>query len=89
MDAMSTRRDLLNGIVGLSVGTFVLGYATPIAIDEMYRVAPPESACLVIEADDTHTITAGNTGSFACVELEDTGSQLELEDTAILELTES
>lgn len=80
---MNTRRDLLNGIVGLSIGTYVIGYAAPIAIDEIYSVVP---ACLFIGGGETHTIASGSTETTPCVEWEDTGAQLAIEDGGILEV---
>lgn len=79
------RREILNGIVGLSVASYVIGYAAPIGINEMFRVAPPESSCLIIDVGDNHLIQTENTATHECVEWKD-GAQLEIEDGGQLEL---
>lgn len=80
----STRRDVLKGIVGLSVGGYVLAYALPIGIGEMYEVS---DGCLQIGAGDTYTLSQADTEVWPCVSWLGEGAQLEMQADSTLEIT--
>lgn len=75
MTAQSTRRDILQGIVGLSVASYVLGYALPIGIGGMFDEA---DGCLQIGANETYTLATGDSETWPCVSWLGGGAQLEL-----------